>query len=332
MKNTLETRLGMFVAVIVLAAVALVEILGGAERFQRTYVLHALFGGTQELKKGDPVKMAGVEIGRVKSIDLSETNNSVMVTLKLKEKYKVRTDAVAMVKYTGLMGQNFIGIDFGTPGSPYLSENNFIQTGEQADISAVIQKINNVAAGIDNLTKSFTGDKIDNLLGPFTDFLKANQMPLTVTFANLQAISSQIAQGKGSMGRLIYDDTLYTSAVASITNLQDITADVKLTITDARKSLGQVNTIFDNLNSGQGTMGRLFKDETLYREATASMTNLKEIFEKINKGQGSVGKLVNDDGFYKNAQLTLQKLDKATEGLEDQGPLTVMGIIIGNLF
>jgi phospholipid/cholesterol/gamma-HCH transport system substrate-binding protein len=62
------------------------------------------------------------------------------------------------------------------------------------------------------------------------------------------------------------------------------------------------------------------------------MTNLREIFEKVNKGQGSVGKLVNDDGFYKNAQLTLQKLDKATEGLEDQGPLTVMGVIVGKLF
>ena len=332
MKNTLETRLGMFAAVIVLAAVTLVEILGGTERFQRTYVLHALFSGTQELKKGDPVKMAGVEIGRVRTIDLSETNNKVMVTLKLKEKYKVRTDAVAMVKYTGLMGQNFIGIDFGTPGSPYLSENNFIQTAEQPDISAVIQKINNVAGNVENLTKSFTGDKIDNLLGPFTDFLKANQMPLTVMIANMQAISSQISQGKGSMGKLIYDDSLYNSAASSITNLQDITSEVKMTISDARKSLNQVNSIFDNINQGQGTIGKLFKDDLLYRETALSMTNMREIFEKINRGQGSVGKLLNDEGLYKNAQLTLQKLDKATEGLEDQGPLTVMGIIVGNLF
>jgi phospholipid/cholesterol/gamma-HCH transport system substrate-binding protein len=332
MKNTLETRLGMFAAVIVLAAVVLVEILGGAERFQRTYILHALFNATQELKKGDPVKMAGVEIGRVKIIDLSETNNKVMVTLKLKQKYKVRTDAVAMVKYTGLMGQNFIGIDFGTPGSPYLTENNIIQTEEQADISAVIQKINNVAGNVENLTKSFTGDKIDNLLGPFTDFLKANQVPLTVTFANLQAISSQISQGKGTMGRLIYDDTLYDATTASITNLQEITGEIRMTISDARKSLNQVNSIFDNINAGEGTIGKLLKEDLLYRETTTSMTNIREIFEKINKGQGSVGKLINDEGLYKNAQLTLQKLDKATEGLEDQGPLTVMGIIVGNLF
>jgi phospholipid/cholesterol/gamma-HCH transport system substrate-binding protein len=61
------------------------------------------------------------------------------------------------------------------------------------------------------------------------------------------------------------------------------------------------------------------------------MTNLREISEKINRGQGTVGKLVNDESIYKNAKLTLQKLDKATEGLEDQGPLTVLGIIVNNL-
>src|SRR5260370_4043359 len=62
------------------------------------------------------------------------------------------------------------------------------------------------------------------------------------------------------------------------------------------------------------------------------MTNLKEILQKINRGDGSVGKLVNDQEFYKNAKLILQKLDKATEGLEDQGPLSVLGIVGGKLF
>ena len=47
---------------------------------------------------------------------------------------------------------------------------------------------------------------------------------------------------------------------------------------------------------------------------------------------GSVGQLVNDDTFLKNAKLSLQKLDKATEGLEDQGPLSVLGIVAGSLF
>ena len=86
------------------------------------------------------------------------------------------------------------------------------------------------------------------------------------------------------------------------------------------------------LTPAQGTVGKLVKDDTLYRETTASMTNLKEILQKVNQGQGSVGKLINEPEFYNNAKLTLQKLDKATEGLEDQGPLSVMGILVNNLF
>jgi phospholipid/cholesterol/gamma-HCH transport system substrate-binding protein len=73
-------------------------------------------------------------------------------------------------------------------------------------------------------------------------------------------------------------------------------------------------------------------DDALYKSTTASMTNLNQILLKINQGQGTVGKLVNDQEFYKNAKLSLQKLDKAADGLEDTGPLSVIGIMANNLF
>ena len=62
------------------------------------------------------------------------------------------------------------------------------------------------------------------------------------------------------------------------------------------------------------------------------MTNLREILQKMNRGEGRVGKLINDDSLFKNAKLSLQKLEKATEGLEDQGPLSVLGIAVNSLF
>jgi len=76
----------------------------------------------------------------------------------------------------------------------------------------------------------------------------------------------------------------------------------------------------------------LLTDETLYRTTTSSMTNLNQILFKINHGEGSVGKLVNDDDLILNAKVSLQKLDKAADGLEDQGPLSILGIMAGNLF
>ena len=100
--------------------------------------------------------------------------------------------------------------------------------------------------------------------------------------------------------------------------LQDAADEIKQTVAQARD-------VVDQINAGQGTVGKLVKDDTLYNETTASMTNLKEILAEDQSGQGSVGKLVNDQEFYKNAKLSLQKLDKATESLEDTGPLSLLG-------
>jgi len=323
MKNTLETRLGLFVALIVLAAVFIIQILGSMDLLKGSYRLHTLFDTAQELKVGDRVKMAGVEIGKVDAIQV--TNNKVKVTLKLRSGTEVKTDSVATIKFAGLLGQNFVSLGFGSPGSRALDPDQYVNTAEQPDLSAIMQKLDSAAAGIENVTKVFSGDSIDNVLGPLTDFLKQNSGPLTTTIANVRAISGQIAEGKGTVGKLIYEDALYLSALNTVSNLQTTSDEIKLTIADARK-------VIEGVNAGQGTLGKLVKDEKLYHETTESMTNLKEILQKINQGQGTVGKLVNEQEFYKNAKLTLQKVDKATESLEDQGPLSVIGIIFNGLF
>jgi phospholipid/cholesterol/gamma-HCH transport system substrate-binding protein len=322
MKNSLESRLGIFVALAVVAAVVIIEMLGGPEHFMRGYHLSALFSNVQELKVGDRVKMAGVEVGRVEKILLE--GEKARVIMKMKRNAQVRTDSIATVKFTGLMGQNFVSLDFGSPGAPLATDNAQLESREQPDLSVVMAKIDDVASGVQNLTKSFSGLKIDELLGPFIDFMKDNRAPLTATISNINSVTHQVAQGQGTVGRLIYEDQLYNSALATVSNLQSTLADAQVTVAHARE-------VVDQINAGQGTVGKLVKDDTLYKETTAFMTNMKDISQKINEGQGSVGKLINDQEFYKNAKLTLQKLDKATEGLEDQGPLSVLGIAVNSL-
>jgi phospholipid/cholesterol/gamma-HCH transport system substrate-binding protein len=311
MKNSLETKLGFFVAITVCAAVLIIETLGSADLFSRGKHVSALFDTVQDLKVGDRVKMAGVEIGRVDKIEIAD--EKVSVTMKLKLDANVKTDSKAVIKFTGLMGQNFVAVSFGAPGSPPADEGAVLQTEEQPDLSAIMAKLDSAAGGIQNLTKSFTGDKIDNLLGPLTDFIKQNSAPITATIANVKNVSSQIAAGQGTIGKLIYDDALYTTALSTVSNLQDTATSIQ--------------TVVSNVSAGQGTIGKLLTDETLYHATTSSMTNLNSILIKVNQGQGTVGKLVNDQDFYKNAKLSLQKLDKAADGLEDTGPLSVIGIM-----
>jgi phospholipid/cholesterol/gamma-HCH transport system substrate-binding protein len=325
MKNTFEARLGIFVALTVIAAVLLIETVGGIEWFEHGYRLDAMFANIQDLKIGDRVKMAGVEVGRVEKMSLDEEHHKVKVTMKMRSDVVVRTDCVATIKFTGLMGENYVSLDFGSPTALKAERDTLLESKEQPDFSEMMTRLNDVAAGVQKLTQSFTGMKIDDLIGPLTDFVRANKDPLTATISNLQAVSLEISQGKGTVGKLINDDTLYNTALSSVYKLQDTAIEVKRTVADAHK-------VVDQINSGEGTVGKLIKDPTLYKETTAAATNLREILQKVNQGQGSVGKLINDEEFYKNAKLTLQKLDQATEGLEDEGPLSVLGIAVGRLF
>ncbi|MGH7990256.1 MAG: MlaD family protein, partial [Limisphaerales bacterium] len=116
MKNSLETKLGIFVVLAIFAAVLIIETLGSAEFLRSGYHVSALFNTAQDLKPGNSVKMAGVEIGRVEKITLAD--QKVKVTMKLNSNAVVKTDSKATIKFTGLMGQNFVAIDFGSPAAP----------------------------------------------------------------------------------------------------------------------------------------------------------------------------------------------------------------------
>jgi len=318
MKNSLETKLGIFVAITVLAAVIIIETLGSAEAFTRGKYVSAQFDTVQDLKVGDRVRVAGVEIGRVDKIALAD--EKVSVVMKLKPDANVKTDSKAVIKFTGLMGQNYVALSFGAPGSPRAEDGAILESAEQPDLSAIMAKLDAAAGGIQKITGIFSGDKIDNLLGPLTDFITQNKEPITATIANIKNVSSQIAAGQGTVGKLIYDEALYTSAMSTVSNLQE-------TATSAKDVLATAKGVMNDVQAGKGTVGKLLTDEALYHAATSSMTNLNSILSKINQGDGTVGKLVNNQDFYNNAKLSLQKLDKAADGLEDTGPLSVIGLM-----
>jgi phospholipid/cholesterol/gamma-HCH transport system substrate-binding protein len=223
-------------------------------------------------------------------------------------------------------------VDFGTHTAPRAVEGAILSTAEQPDLSAIMAKLDNVAGDIQGLTKSFTPDNLAPLFGPITDFMKQNSTNLTAILENTRMVTEQVSNGKGTVGRLLYDDTLYNTALSAVVGLQAGTTELKSTVLEAKGMMTNANSIISQINAGQGTLGKLAKDEALYREMTLAMTNIREITEKINKGQGSVGKLVNDESLYKNVKVSLQKLDKATESLEDQGPLSILGIAVQSLF
>jgi phospholipid/cholesterol/gamma-HCH transport system substrate-binding protein len=348
MKNSLETKLGIFVVLAIFAALFVSEMVGGLDLFKGGTRVSAQFANIQDLKVGDAVKMGGVPIGRVDKIQIvpqittlqtnladkaassstnrvSFTNSIVRVTMRLNKGTAVKTDAIAVVRFVGLMGQNYVAIDFGSPGAGLADDNFPLNSAEQADLNSLMSKLDTAAEGVKKLTEGIAGNEFQDLAAVVTHFFRTNNANLNISIDNMARISSEIASGQGTIGQLIYSNTLHDAALSTLTNLQAAAADMQSTIADAKN-------ILNDVNAGKGTLGKLVKDETLYNETTGAMTNLHQILLKVNSGQGTIGKLVNDQEFYRNAKLSLQKLDKAAEGLEDSGPLSVMGTMANSLF
>ena len=323
MKNSLETRLGIFFALVFVAAFVLFEMVGGGRFFDSGIPIKARFNSAGDLKVGDPVKLAGVDIGRVQTIRIAD--GKVEVSMTVEPAAGVRTDSKASIKFTGMMGQNFMAIDFGSPASPVASTGALLESREQPDLAAIMSKLESAADGMQNMTKSFSGEEFTKLLGPMTDMIKDNQPRIASILSNLDSVTTGINKGEGTLGRLLKQDTLYVQTLQAVTNLIASTEDLKLTLSTTRQMMA-------DMNSGKGTIGRLLVDDSLFRETTNMITNLREVAEKLNRGNGTVGQLINDDAFLRNLKLTLQKVEKATETLEDAGPLQVIGTAAGSIF
>src|SRR6185295_8018305 len=136
-------------------------------------------------------------------------------------------------------------------------DEQYINTAEQADLSAVMQKLDSVASGIENVTKVFAGDSMNNLFSTISDFLKRNADPLSATISNLSATSAQISSGQGTIGKFIYDDSLYNSALTTISNLQSGIVSLQSTGDDIKGALAEARKVIDGVNAGQGTLGKL---------------------------------------------------------------------------
>ena len=277
---------------------------GGAGAKSKTY--KAKFSSVSGLVKRTPVEIAGIHSGFLESIALD--GSEALVTLKINKNIPVYQNASLAIRDRGMLGDKFIQLSPGTPDAELLPDNGMIEltkAGMEFDtIQAALIETSNAIKDLlqsDN-PKGALGQTILNLrdaTGNLNQVILDNQKKIGQILTNMDAFSSDLrglfAKNKDDLNTLI-------------ASLNDVAVGMK-------RSLGE------NGNVTQAT-----------EKLNQTLTTVQNVMSKIERGEGTVGKLINEPEFYKNAKLTLQKLDKATEGLEDQGPLSVVGMVMNSLF
>ena len=129
-KQSLDIWVGLFVALGLLALLFLALKAGNmsAFTFEPTYQVSAKFDNIGGLKPRAPVKSAGVVVGRVSEIRFDDQSYQATVLMNLEERYKFPKDSSAKILTSGLLGEQYIGLEAGGDEAMIVGGSKLTQT------------------------------------------------------------------------------------------------------------------------------------------------------------------------------------------------------------
>jgi phospholipid/cholesterol/gamma-HCH transport system substrate-binding protein len=250
------------IGILGVAALALTSMLilavGGQGGFAwQRYALKTRFPDIAGLKTGAVVRVAGVDVGKVTDIQFAGAEVEVTLEVNEAQQERITEHSRASIGSLSLLGEPLIVISPSGEGR-HLVDGDFIPS-EAA------------AGGIASLAE-----------------------PVQVGVQEITSLIRDIRAGKGTVGKLVTDESVYR---------------------DFNALLGSAEGVIAGINRGQGTLGKLARDDAAYRDMQASLANLNEMTRRIRAGEGSLGKFLNDDALAKSLSQTANNFDEITAKL-----------------
>ncbi|MBW2369382.1 MAG: outer membrane lipid asymmetry maintenance protein MlaD [Deltaproteobacteria bacterium] len=140
-KYSQETTVGIFVVIGLLCLGYMTVKLGDVSLFgDNSYSLYARFNSVSGLRAGNPVEIAGMEVGRVANFKLDQEDLVAVVELKVHKGVTIFDDAIASIKTAGLIGDKYVSIDPGGASDPLEPGQTITETESPIDIGDLIGK------------------------------------------------------------------------------------------------------------------------------------------------------------------------------------------------
>jgi phospholipid/cholesterol/gamma-HCH transport system substrate-binding protein len=287
MKRRDEVLVGIFLTVAV--AIALLGTLwlvrGG---LSSGYPLYARFAWGQNLKPGQPVLLAGVNVGAVADVTLRD-DGFLDVVLRVNDDVKVPKNSVASVKPVGIFGDAAIALTPKGPSPVSYSPGDTVPVGPaDTDIQAIMNRVDSIGATVQVMTKAINADLVAS--GGIKDMRRslANAAQLTQSAARLSLQLNAIAAEQNrnltaTMASLRRAVSAVDSAKIDSTmkNFQTSSATLTKIAQNLDSTSRHANNIIAGLERGEGTAGKLLKDTLLYRDLRGLVTQADSVMADL---------------------------------------------------
>jgi phospholipid/cholesterol/gamma-HCH transport system substrate-binding protein len=305
-KLTSEAKVGLFVILGILLLVYMSLKVGGIRIGKSEgYELFVRFDSVAGLDKDSSVRVAGVEVGRVKRITLD--GNKAKLTLMIKKDARIGADFVAVLTTHGVLGERYLELIPGSPNAPLLEPGDTItRTQQYIDLEKFITILGDAAADIKEVSSSLAG-----VFGGV-----AGERTLRDIVVNLGELTRRmnriVAANEERIGRTLgnfetFSRLLREEGPGVVDGLRNITDEFNSFITENRGSLeGSIHS-FERaslkLEETMDTVNKMVMN--IEPKIEESFSRVTSIADKIDKGEGTLGKLVNDPATHDNLNKAL---------------------------
>ncbi len=296
-KAHLEWKVGLFVLIsLVLLAAVVLRFSKGTSLFAQAYDLRMTAKNVGGIIPGAMVLMAGIPVGHVVSTELENDGKSVVIGLRILQKYPIHGDAIFSVDQTGFLGDRYVAIVPTTNALPVLGHRASIRCQEPFELMDVArstagllrrmdetaERLSEAVGRIDrSLFNDSTLSNVTTTVGNFRliseramaalegvdQFVQTNRRPMSTTVSNLVVFSEQLNQVAQEL----------QSAVS--TNRPGIRA----TIQNIESASLQVDRLMTDLQAGKGVAGNLLKNEQLEKEFRSTVSQLSLLSSNLNR-------------------------------------------------
>jgi len=268
-----KVKLGFFILVGLIIFVIAIFFIGKQKNlFSPVFKVSTTFHNISGLQVGNNVRFSGINVGIVDNIMIID-DSTVQVDVLIRKNVQefIKADSQAGIGSSGIIGDRLLIITQGSTEAPTVRDGQFVVSIEPVETDAIITSLNTTAESVEIIT------------------------------LELAEIMVNINSGQGALGRLISDSTIAENINLTIENLKKSSAGLDETIETTKTN---VYAFMESLQ------------QTAAKTETASQ-HLGEIMVQINSGEGTLGRLIQDTTMADNLDQTLIYLKQSSQGLNE---------------
>lgn len=310
MKLSNEVKIGLFATITIVVAIIGYRFLKGQNLFSKAVTLNAEYADAQQINKSSPVYFHGVEVGNVLDFYFKPDDVSkVTLTLNIKNNPGIPKNARAVIFSNGLLGGKAINLEFDAPctGGDCAQSGDYIKgmtrgalegmIGTPADMDPYIDKASKGIYTLMDTLKMSLQDP-NNEVGKSLRDIQMTLLSLRQTTAVLNQV---MAASAGSLNGTMKNVESITS------NLKTNNEKITTMLSNINDVTGKANTIdFSKINKATEGVGQSIDElKKTLAETQSSLNQLTSTFKSVNAGEGTLGQLAKNDSVYHSLNRTL---------------------------